>query len=304
MGDLDDEEEEDELPECNHSMEGWVGLLHDATSTPEAIAEAWLADLDAEARARADEEPHEASTSMRTAIFECGCAQVEVDRNAGFKRMGSIMRALDICLGCKPLRSAPPAHHENGNSAPIEVLHAEGTPGTLGLWWSNLQDACDEAALIKLGVTHRLNMAAECVDKFGEGSTLPTVHVPMEDTCSMEEAEENEAAETQWLQQMPEVLMVLRQWQQEGAVVNVNCKMGKNRSGVALLLWLVGEEGWQLSEAVEHLREINFMALGNPVLLTAAAKHMGAGLEGVPMLPGGEGEGSGWISISPPPSPR
>merc|ERR1712217_997578 len=77
--------------------------------------------------------------------------------------------------------------------------------------------------------------------------------------------------------------------------------MGKNRSGAAVLVWLCTEEGWNLEEAVEHLRDINPLACANPHLLYGLAAMLDVGNE-VPLVP--SGDGGGWICISPPGSPR
>ena len=99
--------------------------------------------------------------------------------------------------------------------------------------------------------------------------------------------------------QLPEILKVLREFRDEGAVVNINCKMGKNRSGVAVLLWLVCEAKWgTLPETVDHLRKINFMALGNPVLLMAVVKYLEVDPNSVTMLPpSGDGIGKFLYSL-------
>jgi len=75
--------------------------------------------------------------------------------------------------------------------------------------------------------------------------------------------------------------------------------MGKNRSGVGCLLWLVSECGYTMPAAVEYLRSINFMALGNPVLLMAVVKYLEVDPNTIEMLcPDADGVG-GFLSISP-----
>merc|ERR1712224_615680 len=104
-----------------------------------------------------------------------------------------------------------------------------------------------------------------------------------------------------WVQQLREVLEILRTWRAEGAVVNVNCQMGKNRSGVSLLVWLCSDGGWEFQSGVERLRKINAMSLANPHMLVALGKVLS--VDGrVALNPAHDG--GGWICISPPASPR
>jgi len=178
------------------------------------------------------------------------------------------------------------------------VLGGEGAPGTLGLWWSDFEGAICEEQLRERGITHRLNLAAEAVNKFPEGSGLPTRHIPMEDYFRNESDPEVTAT---WMVQLGEILEVLRGWRREGAVVNVSCQMGKNRSGAAVLVWLCSECGWEVGPATERLREITALACGNPHLMRAVAEFLGADAE-VPLNPAGDS--GGWVCISPPGSPR
>merc|ERR1719221_528255 len=104
-----------------------------------------------------------------------------------------------------------------------------------------------------------------------------------------------------WVQQISQVLEILREWRQTGEVVNINCQMGKNRSGAAVLIWLCKEEGWSLEDAVEHLRAMNPLACANPHLVEAVAELVNEAKQ-IPLNPAGDG--GGWICISPPGSPR
>merc|ERR1719375_2085590 len=78
-----------------------------------------------------------------------------------------------------------------------------------------------------------------------------------------------------WPAQLAQVLELLRGLRDQGAVVNINCNMGKNRSGAAVVLWLCRECGWSFEEAVEHLRKINSLACGNPHLLATVGQLLG-----------------------------
>jgi len=155
-------------------------------------------------------------------------------------------------------------------------------------------------------VTHRLNVAAECVGKFpeekeGKGDTcvLKTVHVPMRDLFG-EDCDDEVIAE--WVAQLGQALDILREWKKEGAVVNINCQMGKNRSGAAVAIWMCRERGWGLMEAVLKLREITALACGNPHIIKALTIFLDEPAAEVPLNPAGDG--GGWICISPPGSPR
>ena len=250
-------------------------------------------------------------------------------------------RALDEALGL-----ALPKRMELGaRDVAREIVPGDGTPGTLGVLWSSFEVAEQGSKLVQRGITHRLNCAAELVDRFTECEQLQMVHVAMDDYFDALDEEVNLQARDARTKPFPELLQELRRMQAEGAVVNINCKMGKNRSGVAVMLWLCCEKGWAVDAAIEHLRNINAMALGNPVLLQACVQacvsacvqpcvhgrvhacvharvhacihaHVHArvhtcasgveflGFKGEVPLLCGDGDGGGWISISPPGSPQ
>ena len=228
------------------------------------------------------------------------------DKKAGFKYMGSILRMCDEALGCEGKKDYAFEKTKRGvtDETVIEVLPGDGAPGTLGLWWSNFRAATNGELLLSKGITHRLNLAQECEERFPAVDGLTTAHVAMEDSCSLDDEAVNTAAEAYWYNQLPDILAVLRGWRESGAVANINCKMGKNRSGVAVLLWLVEEEGWPMPKAVDHLRKINFMALGNPVLLMAVAKYLKVDPGTLEMLPPSSDGCGSFLSISPPATPQ
>uniref|UniRef100_A0A7S1R880 Tyrosine specific protein phosphatases domain-containing protein n=1 Tax=Alexandrium catenella TaxID=2925 RepID=A0A7S1R880_ALECA len=176
-------------------------------------------------------------------------------------------------------------------------MPGDGQPGTLGLWWSDFEAADNVAQLREKGITHRLNVAAEAVGKFRDEG-FETAHVPMQDVFDLESCEDLLPI---WKEQFAEVLRILREWREAGAVVNVSCQMGKNRSGCGVLLWLCAERGWKVEEAVEKLRGITSLACGNPHLIKAVLDFLQIQAE-VPLNPAGDG--GGWVCISPPGSPR
>jgi len=105
----------------------------------------------------------------------------------------------------------------------------------------------------------------------------------------------------EWIAQFKEILKILCGWRDEGAVVNINCQMGKNRSGCVICLWLVKECGWNLKDAVDDLRAKNALACANPHLLVALGEVLG--VDGRMALNPAK-DGGGWVCISPPGSPR
>jgi len=104
-----------------------------------------------------------------------------------------------------------------------------------------------------------------------------------------------------WKEKLGQVMTILRAWREEGAVVNINCQMGKNRSGAACLVWLCSECGFSIEDAVDKCRGITAMACGNPHLLKAVAEYLKVDAE-LPLNPAADG--GGWICISPPGTPR
>eukprot|EP00854_Cymbomonas_tetramitiformis_P027697 gene27697-34187_t len=280
LGEMKSDEEDDGEPgddeledEDDSEQPEWLHLFK-TPSSPAAVVAAWLSSLSADERTAAEADPHAARFTLRTRILASRCKEVRDDKTAGFKRTGAILRALDESLGIPARSLCNPKLSTLRKDVPLEVLPGDGTPGTLGVWWSNFKIAEQGTVLKAHGVTHRLNCAVELVEKFPDDG-LKTVHVPMEDFFSTSDPESNTIAQEEWTTQLPALLAALRSLRDEGAVVNINCKMGKNRSGVAVLLWLCCEEGWDVNEAVEHLRRISMLALGNPVLLKAAIGFLG-----------------------------
>lgn len=276
----------------------WLQAFAVVEGPPGAVATAWLEALDENERTSAKQDPHAARTKFRLSILAADCKAVRADKASGFKRTGAVLRALDEALGL----ALPKRMELDARDVAREIVPGDGTPGTLGVWWSSFEVAEQGSKLVQRGITHRLNCAAELVDRFTECEQLQMVHVAMDDYFDALDEEVNLQARDAWTKQFPELLQELRRMQAEGAVVNINCKMGKNRSGVAVMLWLCCEKGWAVDAAIEHLRNINAMALGNPVLLQACVEFLGFKGE-VPLLCG-DGDGGGWISISPPGSPQ
>eukprot|EP00927_Polykrikos_kofoidii_P060443 TRINITY_DN55424_c0_g1_i1.p1 TRINITY_DN55424_c0_g1~~TRINITY_DN55424_c0_g1_i1.p1 ORF type:complete len:397 (+),score=68.36 TRINITY_DN55424_c0_g1_i1:63-1253(+) len=295
------------------------------------VAEAWFASLPAEEKKKAKSNSMAAVRELRTHIIRSPKPEISSDRNMSWKYTGSVMRAVDAVLGVKlPSNSAPkiPAvaplapSAQSGSSAPaarapILVVKGDGSPGTLGLWWSDFEAAANAPYLRTVcGVTHRLNVAAEVVAKLPEddgvmmetsrGSNseaspslkrpLVTGHVPMQDVFS-----DDEDLRATWAKQLTEAWELMCVWRRDGAVVNINCQMGKNRSGATILIWLCKECGWELKEAVAHVRSMNPLAVANPHLLMALGDALGT--DGKCDLNPAH-DGGGWVCISPPTSPR
>jgi len=301
----DSEEEEMCCGAKCDSPDAWLAAFC-SKSEPETIVSAWLESLGEEGRKEADADKHAARSNLKNAMMASQCKTFEADKKEGYKYMGSILRACDEALGCAGKKTFAFEKKRNGvtDETVIEVLPGDGSPGTLGMTWSNFKAATNAELLLSNGITHRLNLAMECEWRFPAIDGLTTAHVAMEDSCSLDDEDVNAAAEAYWFDQLPDILRVLRGFRDEGAMVNINCKMGKNRSGVACLLWLVEEAGWEMSAAVNHLRDINFMALGNPVLLMAVAKYLQIDPSRIEMLPPSSDGCGSFLSISPPASPE
>lgn len=198
----------------------------------------------------------------------------------------------------KPPFTVPTPQEQMKQAAkmPVFVQGANGSPNTLGLYWSSFECALHVPGLVQLGITHRLNLAAGLVDKFDRSKgTIMTFHIPMQDQLDQEGQQRHV-----WADQIGQAVAVLRSLKAEGAVVNVSCKMGKNRSGVVLLAWLVVEEGWEFESAVIFLRDKVPLACGNPYLLSALTDYLQID-HPIPLCPAPGG--GGWVSLSPPGSP-
>merc|ERR1719282_865364 len=276
--------------------------LYRARAPAEEVANVWFQSLGPEARQEAKDDAPTARARLRRTITDSPCAEVRADATNNWRYTGSVLRAADAVLGIPPPRatghttSAAPS----GCGAPSVsrmVVPGDGQPGTLGLWWSDFGGACCLEQLRAKGVTCRLNVAVEAVNKFPDDN-LEIVHVPMEDIF---DEERSQSALSTWVTQLGEACQILRNWRQTGAVVNVSCQMGKNRSGAICLAWLCKECGWGMEQAVEHLRNVTFLACANPHLLKAVSLFLEVDAV-VPLNPAGDG--GGWICISPPGTPR
>jgi len=273
-----------------------------ARAPPEEVANVWFDGLEPEAREVAKADAPTARACLRRAIVDSEYPEVRADAADGWRYTGAVLRAADSVLGIPPPvpcggRGAAAASGSGAPPISRLVLPGDGQPGSLSLWWSDFEAADNVAQLRERGVTHRLNCAAEAVGKFREES-IPTAHVPMQDSFDIDTSED---AISIWKEQFEEVLRILREWREVGAVVNVSCQMGKNRSGCIVLLWLCAERGWKVEEGVEKLRGITALACANPHLVKAVGEflHVEAA---VPLNPAGDG--GGWVCISPPGSPR
>lgn len=277
------------------------------------IAISWLEGLPAEERekTKGDEGRARARAELRRQITDSERPEVRKDAKNGWKYTGSVLRAADAVLGIKPGKSRYPIAHDGSGAAgttvsgPSErrkpwklVLLGTGEPGTLGIFWSDFEAAINIAGLRERKITKRINVAIETIHKFpvDDGFEVKMTHVPMEDAFT-----DDPEVRGLWVKQLMEILATLRGWRDEGAIVNINCQMGKNRSGAAVLVWLCSEEGWKLDEAVEFLRDMNPLACANPHLVTALAEFLKVKAE-VQLVPAADG--GGWICISPPGSPR
>ena len=296
------------------STASWQLRFGESAPAPVVVA-AWLQALDTAARAGAEADPPVARNLLRQQLVELrnsahepARATAAEDASAGFKYLGAIIRALDAALGVAPIVRAAAASAP-GRPTALRVLAGEGgKPGTLGLYWSNWEAARDANALIAQGITHRLNVAAEAVSSLSkdDGDGLVTAHVRMEDRYHEDHgdsAEDAQEAIAIWASQLQQCLAQLRRWREDGAVVNINCQMGKNRSGAAVAMWLIAEAGWELLPTVTHLREISSLSLGNPHLNVALAEalQLPPGVT-VPLNPATDG--GSFVCISPPGSPK
>jgi len=304
------------------------------------VAEAWLKSIDEDKRPETLEDKIIATRKLRAFILDSDKPEVRKDADSGFRYTGQVMRAADDMLkvarpkATPAFKAAPAAPSTGGYGAPaaapaapaaaglgipaVEVgqlpasasspalkksrqpkliLDGEGKPGSLVLWWSDFQGAADETFLKEKGITHRLSVAAEIVGRLPEVEGIETVHVPMPDVF-----DDRDDLHAQWVGQLKEALEIMLRWRERGAVVNVNCQMGKNRSGATLLVYLVTQCGWDLHEGVEQFRSINALACANPHLLMALGEVLG--VDGRVELNKADGDGGGWVCISPPGSPR
>eukprot|EP00929_Paragymnodinium_shiwhaense_P041966 TRINITY_DN21796_c0_g1_i1.p1 TRINITY_DN21796_c0_g1~~TRINITY_DN21796_c0_g1_i1.p1 ORF type:complete len:414 (+),score=104.64 TRINITY_DN21796_c0_g1_i1:80-1243(+) len=313
----------------------WLTLFCAGASAAE-IAQAWFEAMSPEEQQTAKKEPTLAARALRSIITGTDRPEVQKDRENGWKYTGAIMRAADAVLGVPPPKTRF-NNQQNGNAAagaaanagaaggyangtapaasatagggqkkaekaPLIVLEGGKCPGKLAITWSTYEGARNLEKLRELGVTHRLNVALEVVGHLPEDepedgrAAIVTKHIPMEDAFH-----EDEGLRETWTQQLKEVLEQLLEWSKEGAVVNINCQMGKNRSGAAVLMWLCTQCGWQYANAVLHLRKMNSLACGNPHLLLALGDALG--VDGRMELNPAH-DGGGWICISPPGTPR
>lgn len=279
----------------------WLTLFRQSAD-PKEVAKTWLDGLGPAEQQEAKDAATTARAKLRRAIVDSECPEVRADCAAGWKYTGTVLRAADDVLGIPPLKTRKPFQVPGGGLPfrPKHVCKDAGEPGSLGLWWSDLDTAVQAKRLREeCGITHRLNVAIETIPKFSaeDDAFVKTVHVAMEDTFNP-----NEETCKEWPSQLAEALEILRGWRSEGVVANVNCQMGKNRSGAVILMWLCCECGWELEEAVTHLRTITPLACGNPHLLAAMTQVLGVPDVKVPLNPAADG--GGWVCISPPGSPR
>lgn len=268
-----------------------------ARAPEEEIVKAWKSTLTLEE----SKDAIGATRNMRSAIVSSQRPEVRTDANNAWKFTAEVMRTADEAMGIRKVRPRPAfvcaaKSADAAPKAPKLVLAGTGEPGNIALWWSEFEVAADAARLKKAGITHRLNMAAELKGKLLQDEGLVTYDVPMEDVFS-----EDPDLRATWAYQLQHALEVLRGWREQGAVVNVNCQMGKNRSGAGLLIWLCCECGWSLKDGVEKLRAMNPMACANPHLIVALGDVVGE--DGRMELNPAHNEG-GWVCISPPGSPR
>ena len=289
----------------------WLRLFGAAVPA-EDVVEAWLRSLGDKGREEAVADPPAARTTLRRAIVDARdvSSAVRADAATGWKYTGSIIRATDAALGVAPLQASKLFGPKGVDlHAPLQVVAADGAAGTLGLYWSGVEGACRVDLLHAQGVTHRLNVAAECEKALAQASSsdLVTATVAMED-LAVEQLEDVVAAQAAWLEQLHEGVAQMRSWRDAAAAtgvaasVNVNCQMGKNRSGAVVATWLCLEHGWELLVAVEHLRTLSSLALGNPHLNVSLAEVVGTPGVDVPLNPANDG--GSWVTFSPPGSPQ
>lgn len=268
------------------------------------VVQAWLGALDSKARDDAQADPASARTALRLAIVDARdtCGAVKADASAGWKYTGEIIRAVDAALGVAPVKPVA-LFGPRGAAlhAPVRVADGDGEAGSLGLFWSDVHGASRADLLRANGITHRLNVADECARALPEAEGLVTRTVPMVD-LQHEQMEDPEAVTLLWLEQLRESVEQLRAWRAAGAVVNVNCQAGKNRSGAVVAAWLCLECGWELLPCVEHCRQLSNLALGNPHLNVALAELVGGGDVDIPLNPADDG--GSWVTFSPPGTPK
>ncbi|CAJ1429952.1 unnamed protein product, partial [Effrenium voratum] len=277
-------------PRHKTMTEPWL-VSYRAHSPPAEVAQAWCETLSAAEKSAGPE----ARAKLREVLVAEGTKDLAY--------LAAVLRAGDAALGIGPksmggLRGAPSGDGAPLGARPVLPDHSAGLP----LWWSDFQTASRPYELKALGVTHRLNMAAEVQSKFAEvlRDEIPILHVPMRDAFSNEK-EVSEGCVQEWADQLGEALEVLRDLRAKGGSVNVSCQMGKNRSAAAVLVWMCSECGWKLDEAVEHLRSITALACGNPYLVEAVARFLQVDVD-VPLNKAGD-DGH-WICVSPPGTPR
>jgi hypothetical protein len=199
-----------------------------AKSPPSAVAQAWLLEL-------SGDQLHQAAdkmvirTQLRVALMNSGCPEYKQDAKTGFKYTASVLRAADSVLGIALQRSFGAVISDSTRSHPGDlvirnVVVGDGRPGSLGIYWSDFKNAAKTSELKSLGITHRLNVAIEKIDKFHivERTELVTNHVPMEDWYN---DTLTEAAIPTWTNQLQETLNVLLGWREIGAIVNISCAM-------------------------------------------------------------------------------
>lgn len=241
----------------------WLGKFDDCCGAEEVV-EAWLSSLEPAERQAADCDPPVARTALRQAIVNARerSKAVAADASAGWKYTGAIIRALDRSLGVEPLKPSGLFGPKGVDlHAPREILKCDTASGKLGITWSSLQGASRVDLLLANGVTHRLNVAAECERTLPASDQFVTATVAMRDLQHEQMTDAQEAAAV-WVEQLKECMVLLRGWQAVGAEsgsavnVNINCQMGKNRSGAVVAAWLCIEHGWGLLSAVDHLRQV------------------------------------------------
>lgn len=281
----------------------WL-TLYRAHAEPEAVAGAWYHGLEGDALEEAKRDAPTARARLRRLIVDSECPEVRADAANGWKYTGAILRAADAAAGIPPPKSrrpqdgAPAASGSGAANASRLVAEGDGKPGSLAVWWSDFGAASNTAQLREKGVTHRLNVATEACGRLPKDDGIQTVDIPMEDVFDEERGQEMIDV---WAQQLREAVTLLRAWRIQGAIVNVNCQMGKNRSGAVCLAWLCTECGWKMEAAAEHLRSVTALALGNPHLVRACGIFLGSDAS-VPLNPAHDG--GGWVCISPPGTPR
>jgi hypothetical protein len=141
VDDGDESEEEVPIPagDLDGNTEPWLEAFH-CRADPEDVVNAWLSTMDGEGLAAAKADPHTARFDLKNAILASKSAGVARDAREGYKYMGGILRAMDTALGCKGKQGFA-IEKVRGTKVPLEIIPGEGTPGTLGLWWSAFEAA-------------------------------------------------------------------------------------------------------------------------------------------------------------------